>query len=357
MIVEKGSRIPAGIESDHEVYRNTGIKKELSGFVKAQLAIQDRLNLFGDVQLRLAGFSYADKAMAIRPSYGSVEDMQWAFVNPRVGLNYNVAQGHLLYGFTGIGYREPTRFDYLQDDFAPRDIQQNEINPERVWNTELGYRLSGPFSISANLFAMEFSNQIVGTGALNPFGYAITGNVGRSWRRGAEVEYRIPLDNMWSIAGHSALCYSGIKELKQSYNPYDSIPTVVVYKNKELAFTPRQIHQIGVFFESRDKQWEGFAQVRYVSRQFLDNTENKDLQLPSFQTLDARIAYCFFSPKRERTAVKLAFRVNNILNAKYAPNGSVTGPNTIDAAGNRGQSALYLPAAGLNYFITLSFNY
>jgi len=356
MEIMSGSRIPAGIKPNHEVYRNTGIKQEASAFIKGQVALNSKLKIFADLQARTTSFSYLDQPMAIRPSYGKVEDMNWIFVNPRVGLNLEVAQGHMLYAFSGLGYREPTRFDYLQDDFAPRNIKQNEINPEQVWDTEVGYRLSGTHKLFINAYAMEFSNQIVGTGAVNSFGYAVTGNVGRSWRRGLEVEYAFQLDKMWSLYGSSAFSNNGVKSFTQTFNPFDPAPVVVTYNNTSLALSPEQIHLIGTAFESLDHNWEAAVQLRYVSKQYLDNTENEALSLPSFYTIDTRFSYRF-ALENNKHQLRLSFRVNNLLNANYAPSGSLGGSNTIDSQGNRGHSALFLPAAGMNYFLTLSLQF
>ncbi len=356
MEVLNGTNIPNNYSLPHEVYRNTGIKRDLSAFLKGNFNATDKLSLFADVQIRMTSFTYSEKEMAIRPSFGKVEDMQWVFFNPRVGINYQLKQGQTLYGFTGIGYREPTRFDYLQDDFAPGDIKQSAIKPEQLWNTELGYRLNGGnCKLTVNLFMMEFQNQIVGTGALNNFGYPVTGNIGRSWRRGIETALVLPIDKMFSVFANTSFSLNGAKEFSQTFSSEDfSTSLQKTFKNTPLALSPNQLHLLGIQFNSFDETVHATINGRYVGKQFLDNTGNDLLSIPAFYTIDARFAYQFSIKSLKDSEWQVKLQANNLLNANYAPFGSLGGFNTINAEGQRGQFALFMPAAGRNFFLTLS---
>jgi len=88
-----------------------------------------------------------------------------------------------------------------------------------------------------------------------------------------------------------------------------------------------------------------------VAMQYLDNTSNKDLSLPSFNVLDFQLG---LNPTsfRLKGLPQISLRVNNILDAKFAPSGSLGGFNTISSEGIRGQIPLFLPNAGINYFCT-----
>ncbi len=359
MEVNSASMLPVGIQANHEVYRNTGTKRDLSAFLKGNLNASDKLSLFADVQIRMTSFSYSDQEMAIRPSFGKVEDIQWLFVNPRIGLNQTLKHGQTLYIFTGLGFREPTRFDYLQDDFAPGDISQSAIKPEQVWNTEIGYRfMSGGFRLLGNLYFMEFQNQIVGTGALNNFGYPVTGNIGRSWRRGLESEFTIPIDKMFSMFANASISMNGAKEFTQTYFSEDYANTFLrTYKNTPLAISPNQIHLLGFQFNSLNQKTHAAVNGRYVSKQYLDNTGDEKLSIPSFYAVDIRLTYQFEIKHIRKTIWQIRLHANNLLNQKYAPFGSLGGLNTLNAEGQRNQFSLFVPAAGTNFFLTLSASY
>lgn len=354
MEVNSANVIPAGIKQNHLVYFNTGYKNELSAFAKASYTLPIRLVVFGDIQVRSTQFKYQGKDLEFRKEYGKVEDMNWLFVNPKLGIKFGLNQTFKLYALAGFSMREPTRFDYLQDDFAVRDVKQNEIKPEQVIDIELGTEIHGFVQGKVNLFIMEFQNQIVATGALNNFGYAITGNVGRSHRRGIEADLSTRINNHFSAWLSSSISDNRIDKLDQTYFNTDiGSDQTITYGNTILALSPSQIHHIGIESNWFKKYLLLGASFRYVSMQYLDNSHNKNLSLPAFQTLDVQMG--FNAQKLARYGMpNVSIKINNLLNAKYAPSGSLGGFNSIDNNGNRGQQALYFPAASTNLFCTLS---
>ena len=352
MEVNWANYVPAAFKQNHQVYFNTGFKNEASAFAKVNYVFTNKLSVFSDVQVRQTSFRYRGRDMEFRKERGTVEDMQWLFVNPRAGARFGLNRFVSLYAMAGMSMREPTRFDYLQDDFAPRDVKQNEIKPEQVVNIEFGTELSGFVNGKINVYAMEFQNQIVGTGALNNFGYPVTGNVGRSYRRGIEIDLKKQIRNFLNIWVSSAFSSNKIEQFTQTYSDEASgLAVSQTYTNKNLAFSPNQIHNIGIEGFVWKKRITTGLSFRHVGMQYLDNTSNKDLSLPSFNVLDFQLG---LNPSslRIKGLPQITLRVNNILDAKFAPSGSLGGWNTINNAGQRGQFALFLPNAGINYFCT-----
>jgi iron complex outermembrane receptor protein len=145
-----------------------------------------------------------------------------------------------------------------------------------------------------------------------------------------------------------------IKELNQTYYNIDQNKDQTInYLNTNLALSPNQIHHLGL-----ESDWfKGHllidANFRYVSMQYLDNTQNKDLSIPSFQTIDFQIG---FEPKAyaKMGLPKISLRINNLANNNFAPSGSIGGFNNINNNGVRGQNALVFPAANRNIFCTLN---
>ncbi len=350
--------LPAGVGPNHQVYFNTGLKREQSAFLKLYYDLSSKLSLFTDIQLRSTNFTYTEKTMEFRPSYGTVEPMNWLFVNPRLGLKYLLNNRHSVYAMAGMSSREPTRFDYFQDDYATHEIKQNEIKPEQLLDIEMGYAYhSAALNVKINLFAMEFQNQIVATGALNNFGYPITGNIGRSSRRGIEMELQGKLNSHLGFAVNSALSNNTVAHLSQTFYDAGFNPIEVKeFNNSSLALSPRSIQQIAI-----QSLW--FKEVvafdlmgRFVSMQYLDNTAFKGLSLPAFHYLDAMLT---INLKKyfNSSSPCISFRANNILNQAYASSGSVSGYSALDASGQRTQTSLYFPAATRNFFLTLSLKF
>lgn len=350
--------LPVGIGPNHQVYLNTGYKKEQSVFLKLNYELNSSLSLFTDIQLRRTNFRYTEKTMEFRPSYGSVEPMNWLFVNPRIGLKYILNMEQSLYAMAGMSSREPTRFDYFQDDYATHEIKQNEINPEQLVDIELGYSYQSPaLYAKLNIFAMEFQNQIVGTGTYNNFGYPITGNIGRSSRRGIELDMQGKVNSHFSFALNSALSNNTVAHLSQTFYDAGFNPIFVKeFKNSPLALSPRLIQQVS-FQSFCFKNVLAIAITgRMVSKQYLDNTAWEDLSLPAFHYIDAMLGINLAKYFKSSSPL-ISFRVNNVLNQKYASAGSVGGYNTLNSQGLREQYSLYFPNANRNFFLSLSFKF
>ncbi len=357
MEINWGSLIPIGVMQNHQVFFNTGYKKEASIFLKANYSIKSNLLIFADVQYRSASFRYQGKDLEIRKDAFKVDAMNWSFINPKIGLKAKVAKYQMVYAMAGISRREPTRFDYFQDEFATKNTQQNEIKPEEVLDIELGYEVNHKILHGkVNLYAMEFQNQIVGLGQLNGFGYPITGNVGSSYRRGIEWEFIFSPTRKVQVFMSSALSTNKIKELNQHFTSENSgMDTLVIYKNTNLGFTPSAIHNFGIKYYPH--HWLSMELIgRQVSSQYLDNTGNKALMAPAFRLLDMRIALHLMSWIHLGEPV-IRFQLNNLADVKYAPTGSLGGANTIDASGSRGNTSLFFPAAGRNIFFTLDWKF
>ena len=97
-----------------------------------------------------------------------------------------------------------------------------------------------------------------------------------------------------------------------------------------------QIYEITSKFPSDEKF--GLTN-QYVGKQYLDNTEMKDLQLKDYLLTDFNAQYDFKIKKHE---VVLKLLVNNIFNQKYVNNGYVyNGP-------------IYFSQAGTNFMFGIS---
>lgn len=358
MDINWGSVLPAGIMQNHQVYSNTGYKSEASAFAKATYKVTSKCNVFGDAQLRYAMFSYTEKQMAIR-NYGyKVDDMNWTFLNWRLGTRYFVNDKSSVYAMVGQSHREPTRFDYFQDDFATRDTKQNDIKPEEVTDIEVGFEHNGrKLTAKINGYAMLFNNQIIGLGQLNVFGYPITTNVKNSSRMGVETELVYQVNKKISLSNYSSFSSNMIKSIDQHYRTtYATNDTVITYTNVALVLSPSVIINQGVKFDAT--QWLSLeVMYRYVGMQYLDNTGDKNVSAPAFNYLDGRLAIKL--NRWIKTGIPmLSLRVNNILNEKYSTSGSIaSGTNTMDASGVKGTTPLYYPAAGINFFTTLSWKF
>jgi iron complex outermembrane receptor protein len=353
--------LPAGVSQDHQAYFNTGYKNEVSAFAKLNYSFTEKWIGFADLQLRYATFKYRGKDMAIHRDTFPVEDMVWSFLNPRVGMRFVANEKLSFYALFGITTREPTRIDYLADEYPSEPIKQDKIKPESVTDFELGANYSGKrLGFQANLFYMDFTNQLVNTGKLNNVGYSVTANVDKSYRAGLEIDLTWKaLDWLW-LMNTTSLMKNEIKSYTQYYDSAGAYTTSVgvEFNNASAALTPDLIMNNAI--RLIPSKWS-YLEVLYrtVSRQFLDNTSDPNLSIPNFAVLDARVGVSL-QKWIKAGEPSIAFQANNLLNSLYTPNGNTSGYTmNYDANGkaSRGANALFFPAATRNYFVTVTWKF
>jgi iron complex outermembrane receptor protein len=266
-------------------YLNTGLKNEYSTFLKATWDA-GRTRLWADGQVRHARFEYrGDQPLG---------EVSWTFFNPKAGVRFDPSSTVGLYASVGRMSREPARSDMLNgEDDATLPYDLRAVEPERVVDAEAGVEVRrGGFSLRANVYAMEFDNEIALTGELSEIGLPVRRNAGRSHRRGVEVDLDYTLSKRLRLAATAALSRNRIEEWTQVYDVYDAESTwsgteAVTYRDVEPLLTPTVLLNASV-------EWTPSSDVglllggRFVDAAQLDNTGNPGFRTPSFFNLDLR---------------------------------------------------------------------
>jgi iron complex outermembrane receptor protein len=108
--------------------------------------------------------------------------------------------------------------------------------------------------------------------------------------------------------------------------------------NTQISFL-RILSQFRVEIQS-DKNFQFALMNQYVGKQYLDNSEDKNLQLKDYLLTDFNAQYQF---KIAHNEVALKLLVNNIFNKKYVNNGAVWDGNPY-----------YFSQAGTNFMLGVS---
>jgi iron complex outermembrane receptor protein len=265
------------------LYGNTGHKQDVSAFTKASLE-RGALTWFADLQARHARFRYEPD-----PRAGITErSIAWTFFNPKAGVTWAPAPGVSAFASVGVTSREPARNDLLagEDDLNAGNVDAlgdfTRVRPESVRDTELGVTLTrAAWRLDANLYSMDFTNDIARIGAPTASGAILRRNVGASYRRGLEVDGRWQATARLAVGGNLTWSRNRIREFTDS-----SRATPVVLRDVEPLLTPRlqTAHRTELALPGGlALQVEG----RYQGRAFLDNTGSPDRVLPDFYVLDA----------------------------------------------------------------------
>lgn len=355
---------PGGYGSDHLVHDNTGYKTEISSFAKMSWKISPSLLIYADAQLRHATFRYVAKDMPIYRDTFDVENMAWTFLNPKAGVRYNFSPKVSIYASAGKTTREPTRIDLLTDDRALENITQDKVKPEQVTDIEIGNEINtGRMKLQTNIYFMEFKNEIAATGKLNSVGYAIRENVDKSFRRGIELDWTWNVHRFISLMHASSFSYNRIANYTQNLPVFDSLGTPLYttaplsVKNTAPVMTPAVMLNQGIRVEPLN--WISLEVTgKYVSKMYLDNTQNEALTTPAYFFADAR-ASVKLNKLFKRGDYRLTLNWNNFTNTNFYPNGTALNYYTQFSDGSLSQavSPAYYPAAPSNFFLTLDMKF
>ena len=265
------------------LYDNTGHKQDVSGFVKASYD-QGPLRWFADVQARHATFRYVPDVNAEI----SERSIDWTFLNPKVGVTAKLADGVTAFASYGRTTREPARSDLLagDDDLNASNVADYgdfaRVKPESVNDAEVGLTLTRRrYELSANVYSMDFTNDIERIGAPTASGSVLRRNVGSSYRRGLELDGTWRATRRITLSGNAALSTNRIRSFTDS-----SRGTPVVRTNVEPLLTPRFVTTQRAEVAAT-RRLALSLEGRYQSRAYLDNTSSADRVLPSFYVIDA----------------------------------------------------------------------
>ena len=343
---------------DYKYYDSDATKFDGSTFVKAAYHINEHWDIFGDLQYRYVQYETNgknDKFYSENSGYYNQMlniDESYHFLNPKAGFSWNL-NNHRVYGSVALSHREPERNNFTDNFNYPYP------KAESLFDYELGYTFNNDiFRFGINGYYMDYNNQFVQTGQETEIGEKVTTNIKDSYRIGIEIQAGVDPFSWLTIEGNAALSKNKIKDFDEvaSVNWEDDFRTIH-YDNSTLAFSPSTILNGFV-----NLHWNGLQAVwhtNFVSRQYLDNTENADRSLPCYSASDANISYTWKPNKGIKECI-FGLNFNNIFNRRYAANGWVYSSIVEDSGhpnDNRYYQIGFIPMAGFTMMgnITLRF--
>jgi iron complex outermembrane receptor protein len=295
-----------------------------------------------DLQYRLIDYQFEgfDNNLEFTP-----QQVDFAFFNPKFGLTY-LLKRNTFYAMYAIGNREPVRDDFR--DSRP----DNWPLHEQLNNIEAGYRYAKERTrFGLNFYNMNYTNQLVLTGAVNDVGEAIRVNVPESYRRGVELDFQLPIAKKWQFGGNATLSQNKItsftEELPGWTEPYT--PQITLYEDTDISFSPNQIYT-GILGYQPNENFQLNLMAKHVGQQYLDNTQSEDRKLDAFTNVDASFTYTNKTLKGLKQ-LQVSLFLNNVLNEYYAPNG-YTFSGMIN--GVRSDFNYLYPMAGFNWMLKLA---
>ncbi|WP_420552320.1 TonB-dependent receptor [Tenacibaculum aiptasiae] len=329
---------------DH-YYDSASKKTDLSIFSKATFNVTDNLKAFVDIQGRFVNY----KTSGLTSDRDPINvDKDYNFFNPKAGLTYKVNDEHSLYVSYAKANREPNR----------NDFEGGNSKHESLDDYELGWRLSTPVAkINTNVYYMDYQNQLILTGAIDPnTGEPLRASSGSSYRLGIEIDADLKLSEQVSMRPNVAFS----KNINRDYHA--KIDGVLQnLGNTTITFSPDIVFGNALVYKPVKNLQLAFLS-KYVGKQFMSNLDSRvsDLDvLEGFFTSDLNLVYEIQTNKIFKSIVFTAL-VNNIFNKEYVDRGyyftyddTWTNPGTTKTVDGSG----YYPQATRNFLIgaTLKF--
>ena len=362
---------------DYQYYDSDAKKMDGNVYLKAAYHIDSHWDVFADMQYRHVGYKtdgYNDKFIDNKDGTYSKHyldiDKKYDFFNPKVGFSYRLGGNHF-YGSVSMGHREPERNNFTDNGNYPVP------KAEQVIDYELGYQLEQhKWRVGVNFYYMDYKDQFVQTGLLSDIGEYLTTNIDKSYRTGVELTAGWDITPWLTIEGNATLSKNKVKdftEYVEDWDDWEDNPDAAKYHcdgngdelrefhygSTTISFSPSAI--LNGFVNLHHRGWQAVWHTNYVSRQFLDNTENKDRSLPGYCVSNVNLSY---TSKVEKALgikeVTIGLNFNNVFNHRYAINGwvySAIAESYGHANDNRYYQIGFVPSAGFTAMgnITLRF--
>ena len=344
------------IPINYEYYRNEAKKTDANIYAKANWRIinraKEQLSLYADLQYRYVHYErngMNDEDMTDLPL-----EVDFHFFNPKAGLTYQ-NRGHQLSASFAIANREPSRNNYKENVVYDSSTGEYTGLPhaERLYDYEVGYTYSHPrFAVGANLYFMDYDNQLVLTGEYNDVGAYKTKNVKDSYRMGAEITAGVKIlewlrwDGNLVASRNKILNYHQYIDLYDDQDNWNWVGQDSVVGTTTIAFSPTITASSLFTFDVAG--FTATVQTNVVSKQYLDNTEDENAILRAYSTTNLNLQYQLpmqqWCKKNNTPDIRLLCQINNIFNAKYANNGGAEASRFQDGS----RCCWYYAQAGIN---------
>lgn len=346
----KWMKYNTSIPKDYEWYRNNGLKTDMNAFAKVQYSLGNNISLFGDVQFRQIKYEMSgpDDDLAFLDQKHS-----WSFINPKAGVTYSLNEKSRVFASFAIANREPSRADLKE---ASKEGGSTFPSNETLNDLEIGYTINSKiYAFSANLYYMDYKNQLVLTGELNSVGYPIMTNVDKSFRRGVELAFGLKPIKQFEWTGNVTLSQNKIQNYVEYAYHYDESWNET-YESKDLgetdiSYSPNIIAS-NTFSFIHKKNFAVNLISKYVGKQYIDNTSNAERSLDAYLVNNIRIDYN--GKIKGFSDFYAQFYINNLFNSEYISN--AYGGNWYEQ-GTEMSWVYYYPQAGINYMLKIGFRF
>ncbi len=346
--IQYAEGLPSNFDPDYRFYQYDGIKHMASLYVTENYKLQDDMTLMANVQ-----FAFNEYQIKNEKFLNTTFSTPYNFLNPRIGINYNLNEEWNVYSSLAYTSREPRlRNLYAAEDAyfgATPAFAADTINgatkyhfdkplakPEQLLNLEVGtgYKTSS-IQFTANVYWMEFTNELVKSGVVDIFGNPVYGNAPRTRHVGLEIDGAVKLFGPVVLGGNATFSNNRIID----FASIDSAVNGIVYKTKlndnPIAGFPSLLGNARLSYQT-DELTASLA-FKYVGSFYTDNFQNSANKNDAYAVVNVESVYKL--PKFIETEFTIRAEVRNLFDTLYMQNG---------------EGDAFFPAAERNYLVGLT---
>ena len=324
-----GEALPAGLTPDYRYYAYRGGKKMFSLYANEIYPLSERWKALAEVTLVHHRYRLHDEAYL-----GNAFEVPYTFLNPKMGLHFQITSRWLAYGTLARTSREP-RLKNLYDaaeastpaiwgapvtpQFRQRsdglyDFDQPLVKQETMDNLEIGGGYQDQrLSLTANFYRMDFRNEIVKSGQLDRFGQPVTGNAEKTRHAGVEMMLRARPFSHWEFSGN--LTWSDNKLIR--HTQYDGTGAVKL-DGKTIAGFPGLIANGRLSYHAGG--WSATLSGRHVGAFYTTHFQRPQQRVEAATLADAHLGYRLATvPGLQSLTWQLS--ITNLFDALYAAGG------------------------------------
>ena len=333
-----GSDLASETNIRDRYYLSISDKSDFSIFSKATFRMSEKLQAFLDIQGRFVNYT----TTGLTSDRAPIDiDERFDFFNPKLGFTYTLNPGNSLYVSYARANKEPNRNDFESNAV---DVQHEELN-----DFELGWRHeSDRLRLNANVYYMQYNNQLVLSGALDNVGEYLRENVDKSYRLGLELDVSIVLTEQLSLVSNFALSKNKIQDL--TINRDGAVQNL---NDTNIAFSPDLITTHALEYAPNTK-FRAALIGKYVGEQYLSNTDTAASKLDSYFVTDFNLTYTL-PMKNVFESIVFTGMVNNLFDLEYVDRGYTyldtwSGPTATEIQG-------YYPQATRNFLLGMTLTF
>jgi iron complex outermembrane receptor protein len=225
---------------------------------------------------------------------------------------------------------------------------------------ELAYRLNTTRTVlEANLFYMDYDNQLVLTGEINDVGAPIMTNIKDSYRRGIELILgifpagKIRWDLNLTLSQNRIRNYISYVDNWDYWSDPENEPYQLVSElgETDLSFSPSLVGGSKLSYKPVSGLKISLLS-KYVGKQFIDNTSSEARRLDPYLLNDLQVQFTVKPSFMKEMGLNLMLK--NFLNEQYESNAWIY---RYFYEGNENKMDGYFPQAGIHFMAGLSLKF